>query len=148
MWYHRSALPHTSTVGGVRPWLIRPARTPTTRSRRPIRPRRPDTRSAGEPTHDPASSSTQPGSEPLPDAPLGYELIEEIGHGGMGIVYRGRDVALSRDVAVKLLQSRYALTSLARGGSLTRPRSRGNSSIRGFHPFTKSVNYRMVGRSW
>ena len=32
-----------------------------------------------------------------------YELLEEIGHGGMATVYRARDVRLERDVAVKLL---------------------------------------------
>jgi WD40 repeat protein/serine/threonine protein kinase len=41
-------------------------------------------------------------------SPPGYELREEIGRGGMGAVYRALDVALGRDVAVKLLSDRFA----------------------------------------
>jgi serine/threonine protein kinase/tetratricopeptide (TPR) repeat protein len=45
--------------------------------------------------------------------PPGYELIDEIGSGGMGVVYRARDTALGRDVAVKLLSDRYPADSPA-----------------------------------
>ena len=45
-------------------------------------------------------------------APPGYELHQAIGSGGMGIVYRARDVSLDRDVAVKLLSDKYAPESL------------------------------------
>ena len=39
-----------------------------------------------------------------PDASLGpYEILAEIGHGGMGVVYRAQDPRLKRQVAIKSL---------------------------------------------
>ncbi len=37
-----------------------------------------------------------------------YEIVERIGEGGMGVVYRARDTKLARDVAIKLLHAQVA----------------------------------------
>jgi serine/threonine protein kinase/tetratricopeptide (TPR) repeat protein len=62
-----------------------------------------------------ASAEAQPcaTASVTPASPPGFELIEEIGHGGMGVVYRARDTALDRDVAVKVLSDHYAADSPA-----------------------------------
>src|SRR5207237_8734214 len=37
-----------------------------------------------------------------------YDMLEEVGHGGMAVVYRGRDRVLEREVAVKVLHPHLA----------------------------------------
>jgi len=38
----------------------------------------------------------------------GYQLEEEVGHGSMGVVYRGKQIALGREVAIKVLPKALA----------------------------------------
>ena len=71
-----------------------------------------DTAAAPEPSAPPAS-------------PTGFVLLDEIGRGGMGVVYRARDAAFDRDVAVKLLSEHYPSNSLTAQRFLTEARITG-----------------------
>jgi serine/threonine protein kinase len=58
-----------------------------------------------------------------------YELLEEIGRGGMGVVYRARQRSLDRDVAIK-----FIATGIADTLNVTRFLSEARAAARMLHP--------------
>jgi hypothetical protein len=74
-----------------------------------------------------------PGTDSFP-VPPGYELLEEVGRGGMGVVYRGRDVRLNREVAIKFLRADCPADSAARVRFVTEAQITGQLQHPGIPP--------------
>jgi serine/threonine protein kinase len=62
--------------------------------------------------------------------PVGYELFEEVGRGGMGVVYRAREHSLDRTVAIKRIRG----GALAEDGTIGRFLKEAKSVSRLNHP--------------
>src|SRR5206468_1205945 len=106
-----------------RPSRVRPRRRPALHHaaaaphliRATTRPAGHENRESPQPVAAPMPENDRVGSalvvdEPSPGDVLGgrYEILGELGRGGMATVYRGRDLRLSRKVAVKVFRGGFA----------------------------------------
>ncbi len=82
-----------------------------------------------------------------PAAPAGFDLLDEVGRGGMGVVFRARDLTLDREVAVKLLRDEFAPGSAAAGRFVDEARITGQLQHPGIPPVYQ-VGTSPDGRSW
>src|SRR2546423_1416491 len=64
----------------------------------------------------------------------GYEILGELGQGGMGVVSRARDVNLQRDVAIKILKDQFAAVAEAEARFLEEARIAGQLQPPGVPP--------------
>lgn len=65
-----------------------------------------------------------------------YEILSVLGHGGMGVVYKARDVLIDRIVAIKMLKSQLVSNSM----NLKRFNQEGKAASRINHPHVITIH--------
>ena len=83
----------------------------------------------GTPAWSPVGPETPPPAEPWPALP-GYEVLGEIGRGGMGVVYKARHLKLNRLTALKVIRKER----LAHPDAVRRFRREAQAAARLSHP--------------
>ena len=91
--------------------------------------------------HSPAAGdSTAPSGtaspQPPGDGPPGYEIQDELGRGGMGVVYKALHLALNRPVALKMMRSGVRASAV----ELLRFKAEGETVARLNHPNVVQVH--------
>src|SRR5262249_15765143 len=100
----------------------------------------------GSPTPDPGgqADSTIASTQNMPVGPItenawpiipGYEILEPLGHGGMGVVYKAKQLSLDRLVAIKVIRPER----LAHPDSVRRFRREAQSAAKLLHPHIVTV---------
>jgi serine/threonine-protein kinase len=99
-------------------------------TRSPFDPAASDAKGLSGPS-DPTLGGSDGPEQPMPFTRIGrYELLDRIGRGGMGVVYRAKDTVIGRMVAVKMLVSDIDVSEEARERFYREARSAGQLAHR------------------
>ena len=96
------------------------------------------------PVHQPARPAGD-GAWPVVQRVGDYELLYQLGRGGMGVVFKARDLRLNRDVAVKMILPAAMPDETTCNGSRPRPRPPPASATPTSSPSTRSASRTAAG---
>ncbi len=85
----------------------------------------------------------------LPGTKLGpYEIVSELGRGGMGVVYTAHDPRLDRHVAIKLLPPDLTRDAIAKQRFLQEAKAASALDHPNISPSTRSTRRMMASSTW